>query len=101
MPPGSPALKPADRTAVSPVQDIFDSAAADRKGFRLTRAALDLAGAGRSPLLLGMTYETNPVFVVALRKGDGFAAYGNGKGGGAAVAFADLTVSMYSSAQRP
>jgi cyanophycinase len=101
MPPGSPALKPPDRTAVSPVQDIFDSAAADRKGFRLTRAALDLAGAGRSSLLLGMTYETNPVFVVALRKGDGFAAYGNGKSAGAAIAFADLSVSMYSSGQQP
>jgi cyanophycinase len=99
MPSGRPALRPADRAAASPVEDIFDSAAADRKGFRLTRAALDLAGAGRSALLLGMTYETNPVFVVALRKGAGFAAYGNGSGG--AVAFADLTVSMYSSARQP
>jgi cyanophycinase len=101
MPSGSPALTPADRAAVSPVEDVFDSAAADRKGFRLTRAALDLAGAGRSALLLGMTYETSPVFVVALRKGDGFAAYGNGKGSGAAVAFADLAVSMYSSPRQP
>jgi cyanophycinase len=96
MPSGSPRLTPVDRAAASPVEDIFDSAAADRKGFRLTRAALDLAGAGRSALLLGMTYETNPVFVVALRKGDGFAAYGNG----AATAFAGLTVSMYSSAHQ-
>lgn len=97
MPSGSPVLRPADRAVVSPVEDIFDSSAGDRKGFRLTRAALDLAGAGRSALLLGMTYETNPVFVVALRKGNGFAAYGNG----AATAFAGLTVSMYSSAHQP
>ncbi|HZE31476.1 MAG TPA: cyanophycinase [Actinoallomurus sp.] len=99
MPSGSPPLRPADRAAVSPVQDIFDSAAADREGFRLTRAALDLAGAGRSVSLLGETYETNPVFEVALRKGNGFRAYGNRSG--AAIAFADLTVSMYSSARQP
>jgi cyanophycinase len=93
MPPGAPRLTPADRVAVSPVEDIFDSAAADHRGFRLTRAALDLAGAGRSSVLFGMTYETTPVFVVALSKGSGFAAYGNG----AASAFAGLKVSMYSS----
>ncbi|MCW2861885.1 MAG: hypothetical protein JWP48_3593 [Actinoallomurus sp.] len=90
-------LAPVDRAAASPVEDIFDSAAADRKGFRLTRAALDLAGAARSTTVLGMTYETNPVFVVDLRKGNGFSAYG----AGAAIAFADLTVSMYSSPRQP
>jgi cyanophycinase len=99
MPSGSPPLRPADRAAVSPVQDIFDSAAADHKGFRLTRAALDLADSGRSVSLLGMTYETNPVFVVALRKGDGFAAYGDRSG--TAIAFAGMTVSMYSSPRQP
>lgn len=97
MPPGATRLTPTDRAATSPVEDIFDSAAADRKGFRLTHAALDLAGAGRSTLLFGISYETNPVFVVALRKEDGFAAYGTG----AAIAFADLAVSMYSSEHQP
>ena len=99
MPSGSPPLRPVDRAAVSPVQDIFDSAAAERKGFRLTRAALDLAGAGRSVSLLGVSYETNPVFEVALRKGNGFRAYGDRSG--AAIAFAGLTVSMYSSPRQP
>jgi cyanophycinase len=97
MPPGTPRLTPADRAAASVVEDIFDSAANDRKGFRLTHAALDLAGAGRSATLLGQTYETNPVFTVALRKGDTFTAWGNG----AATAFANLTVSMYSSPRQP
>jgi len=97
MPPGTPRLTPVDRHAVSPVQDIFDSSAADHKGFRLTNAALDLAGAGRSTTLLGQTYETNPVFTVALSKGNGFAAWGVG----AATAFADLTVSIYSAPRQP
>jgi len=97
MPPATPRLTPADRAAASPVQDIFDSAAAGQRGFRLTHAALDLAGAGRSTLLLGLTYETNPVFAVALRKDGAFTAYGNG----AAIAFADLAVSMYSSEHQP
>jgi cyanophycinase len=97
MPATTPRLTLADRTAASPVEDIFDSAAADRKGFRLTRAALDLAGAGRSTTLLGLTYETNPVFTVALRKGNAFTAWGNGT----ATAFADLTVSMYPAQSQP
>jgi cyanophycinase len=97
MPATTPRLTLADRIAASPVQDIFDSAAADRKGFRLTRAALDLAGAGRSTTLVGLTYETDPVFTVALRKGNTFTAWGNG----AATAFADLTVSMYPAPSQP
>lgn len=100
MPAGARPLTPAERAAASPVGDIFDSAAAvpfDRKGFRLTHAALDLAGAARSPTLLGTTYETNPVFVVVLGKEDGFTAYATG----AAIAFAGLTVSMYSSQHQP
>jgi cyanophycinase len=97
LPPRVARLASVDRAATSPVEDIFDSAAADLKGFRLTRAALDLAGAARSTRLLGMSYETNPVFVVDLRKENGFSAYG----AGAAIGFADLTVSMYSSPQQP
>jgi cyanophycinase len=97
MPPGARPLTPVDRVVASPVEDIFDSAAADQKGFRLTHAAIDLAGAGRSTTLLGMSYETNPVFVVALRKGDGYAAYESG----AEIAFAGLNVSMYASPQQP
>jgi cyanophycinase len=97
MPARTPRLKPADRAAASPVQDIFDSSANDQKGFRLTHAALDLAGAGRSRVLLGVTYEIDPVFTVALRKPDAFAAWGDG----AAAAFADLGVAMYSSPRRP
>jgi cyanophycinase len=100
MPAGARPLAPVDRAAASPVGDIFDSAAAepfDGKGFRLTHAALDLAGAARSTTLLGTTYETNPVFVVALGKEDGFTAYATG----AAIAFAGLTVSMYSSQHQP
>lgn len=97
MPPGARRLAPADREATSPVEDIFDSAAGDRKGFRLTHAAIDLAGAARSPLLIGMSYETEPVFDVALRKDDGFTAYA----GGAAIAFAGLTVALYASPDQP
>jgi cyanophycinase len=97
MPPRAPRLTPGERAAASPVQDIFDSSAADQKGFRLTRAALDLAGAGRSGVLLGVTYETDPVFTVALRKPATFTAWGNG----AAAAFADLAVAMYSSPNQP
>jgi cyanophycinase len=92
MPAGVPRLSPADRMTASPVQDVFDSAAADQRGFTLTRAALDLASAGRSPGLLGLTYETNPVFVVSLRKESGFVAYGRGS----ATAFGNLLVTMYS-----
>lgn len=97
MPPGATRLTPADRAAASPVDDVFGSAAADHHGFRLTHAALDLAGAGRSTMLLGMTYETNPVFAIALRKDNGFAAWATG----AAIAFADLTVAMYSAERQP
>ena len=97
MPPGTPRLAPVDRAASTPVQDVFDSAAADHHGFRLTRAALDLAGAARSTTLLGLTYETNPVFTVELRKEDGFRAYG----AGAAIAFTGLTVSMYPAPRQP
>jgi len=97
MPAGARRLTPVDRVVASPVEDIFDSAAADRKGFRLTHAAIDLAGAGRSTTLLGMSYETNPVFVVALRKENGYVAYESG----AAIAFAGLSVSMYPSPHQP
>jgi cyanophycinase len=97
MPPRTPRLTPADRVAVSPVQDIFDSSANDQKGFRLTRAALDLAGAGRSRALLGVSYEIDPVFTVALRKPDTFTVWGNAT----AAAFGDLTVAMYSSPNQP
>jgi cyanophycinase len=86
----------AARAAVSPVPDIFDSALAPgftAKGFTLTDAALDLAGAGRSRMSLGTTYETGPRFVVELRKGNGFAAYRRGD----VISFADMDVSMYSS----
>ncbi len=96
--PGLPRLEAADRAVVSPVGDVFGSAAAgEGGGFRLTRAALDLAGAGRSAAVLGTTYETNPVFVVALRKENGFAAYGTG----AAAAFTGLSVSMYPAPRDP
>jgi cyanophycinase len=97
MPTGLARLAAVDRVAASPVEDIFDSAAAEHKGFRLTRAALDLAGAARSVVLQGMSYETNPVYAVELRKGNGFAAYG----AGAAIAFAGLGVAMYSSPHQP
>jgi cyanophycinase len=97
MPPGARPLTTVDRAAASPVEDIFDSSAADRKGFRLTHAALDLAGAARSTTLLGTTYETDPVFAVTLAKGNGFAAYATG----AAIAFTGLTVSMYPSPHQP
>ncbi|MDN3356268.1 cyanophycinase [Actinomadura sp. DC4] len=97
MPPGATRLTPADRAAASPVQDVFDSAAADRKGFRLTRAALDLAGAGRSAVLHGLTYETDPVFTVALGKDGTFTAWGDDT----ATSFADLTVAMYAAAEQP
>jgi cyanophycinase len=93
MPPDTPRLSPADRVAASPVGDIFDAGGGE---FRLTRAALDLAGAGRSALVLGTTLQTDPVFVVALRKQDGFAAYGSGD----ARAFAGLTVAMYPAERR-
>ncbi|MCW2945100.1 MAG: hypothetical protein JWR24_1817 [Actinoallomurus sp.] len=91
VPAGTRPLVPADRSAVSPVPDIFDSPAGEVKGFTLTRAALDLAGAGRSHISLGTTYERNPVFVVALWKGSDFRAYLRG----GMTSFADLTVSMY------
>ena len=98
-------LAPVDRAAARTVEDIFDSPAAEHfdsapaehKGFRLTNAALDLAGAGRSSVLQGLSYETNPVFVVELRKENGFTAYG----AGAAIAFADLSVAMHSSPHQP
>jgi len=98
MPPATPRLTPAGRSAASPVQDIFGSSAAGGGGgFRLTRAALDLAGAGASTTVLGLTYETNPVFAVALAKENTFTAWGEG----AATGFTDLTVSMYPSPQQP
>jgi cyanophycinase len=90
-------LTPVDRTAATPVEDVFDSAAADHTGFRLTRAALDLAGAARTNELVGHSYETNPVYTVALRKGNGFVAWG----AGAAIAFVDLNVAMYPAARQP
>jgi cyanophycinase len=92
LPADTRAVVPADRSAVSPVPDIFDSPAAGVKGFTLTKAAIDLAQAGRSRTLLGMTYEKSPQFTVALLKGNGFRAYRRG----AVISFADLTVSMYS-----
>jgi hypothetical protein len=101
MPAGTPPFTPADRAAASPVEDIFDSAAADHKGFRLTRAALDLAGAARSHVLLGVSYETDPVFTVALAKPGTFTAWANGAAAAAAAGFADLTVAMYTSARQP
>jgi cyanophycinase len=97
MPTGLARLASVDRVAAGPVEDIFDSAAAEHKGFRLTRAALDLAGAARSSVLQGLSYETNPVYTVELRKQNGFAAYG----AGAAIAFADLSVAMYSAPHQP
>ena len=105
MPPAARPLTPADRAAASPVADIFGSAAAGREGFRLTRAALDLAGAARSTTLLGTTRETDPLFVVALTKEAGFTAYGTshgtGRSTGAATAFTGLTVAIYSSQHQP
>lgn len=105
IPPADRPLTPAGRTATSPVTDIFDSAAAeDGHGFRLTRAALDLAGAARSTTVLGTTYETGPVYTVALTKDTGFSAYGTAQlsgGTGAAIAFTGLTVAMYPSPHQP
>lgn len=90
-------LTPLDRVAATPVEDVFGSSAADgHNGFRLTRGALDLAGAARTSELIGHTYETNPVYTVALGKGDGFAAWGDG----AAVAFTGLNVAMYPAASQ-
>jgi cyanophycinase len=91
-PPGGAPLSPADRGAASPVEDVFDSAAADTDaGFRLTRAALDLADAARSDTLVGHSYEVSPVYTVVLSKAAGFTAYR----AGARVGFAGLTVAMY------
>jgi cyanophycinase len=92
-PAGAAPLPPDERAAITPIPDIFDSAAGDRAGFRLIGAALDLSGAGRTREVLGLTYETNPVFVVALRKGDGFAPLRDGT----VTSFAGLSVAMYSS----
>jgi cyanophycinase len=88
---GARPLVPAGRAARSPVEDVFDSPAAGQGGFRLVGAALDLAGAGRSAQVLGTTYETNPVFTVALGKGEGFAAYRRG----AVTSFTGMTVAVY------
>ena len=91
MPPGASPFSPADRVAASPVEDVFDSAAADQRGFRLTHAALDLAGAARSDTLTGHSYETTPVYAVVLTKTGRFAAYQTGT----ELAFTGLTVAMY------
>lgn len=91
MPSGAVPLATADRDAASPVEDVFDSAAADRDRFSLPRAAADLAGSSRSVTVVGHSYETTPVYAVVLRKAGGFAAYRVG----AAVAFTGLTVEMY------
>jgi cyanophycinase len=102
MPPAARPLTPADRAAASPVTDIFDSSAAAHHGFRLTHAAFDLAAAARSTTLLGTTYETGPVYTVALAKDAGFAACTTGgPPGGAAIAFTGLTVAMYPSPHQP
>ena len=93
FPAGSGALVPERRAAVSPVRDVFDSPAAagvDEERFALTRAALDLAGAGLSSGVSGTTYEVGPRFTVELVKGSGFGAYRVG----GAVAFTDLVVSI-------
>lgn len=95
FPPGSRPLAPADQAVASPVPDIFDSPAAPGytgTRFTLTRAAIGLAGARRSATLIGTSYESDPRFAVELRKGPGFLAC-TSEG---AVAFADLSVSLYS-----
>ncbi len=90
---GAP-LTPAPRTVASPVQDVFDSVASPRftgQGFTLTRAALALADAARSPSLTGLSYESGPRYAVELRKGPGFRAYRTG----GVIAFTDLSVALY------
>jgi hypothetical protein len=87
-------LTPAPRTVASPVQDVFDSVASPRftgQGFTLTRAALALADAARSPSLIGLSYESGPRYAVELRKGPAFRAYRTG----GVIAFTDLSVALY------
>jgi cyanophycinase len=92
--PGAPAFTPAGGPVTSPVPDIFDSPLAPGftgQGFRLTRAALLLAGSAGSPSLTGLSYESGPRYVIELSKGPGFSVYGNGH----PVAFGDLRVALY------
>jgi cyanophycinase len=94
---GARPLVPQDRAARSPVEDVFDSAAAGQAGFRLTGAALDLAGAERPARVLGTTYETNPEFSVVLGKGEGFAAHWRG----AVTSFTGMTIAVYAMGGAP
>lgn len=87
-PAGVRPVAPADRGVASPVRDVFD--VAPGRGFTLTRAALDLACAGRSVSVTGTTLEADPRFEVTLAKDAGFSAFGFGD----ATGFTGMGVSI-------